>query len=395
MTANERVHAAMSGEAVDRMPVHVSYAQLYHMDHFDELTGLPKYHYRKWLHAGLDEFVSTFGTMLDAAPLDIVQPPALPPEPIRSRIEYVERDGVPYLHHRVTDTYEKVATNTKSRHNIDDYRANELEKVHDIHDIDEQVKIVPAERQIADGAVDGYRAIVEYFGADRFIMTGGVVGTIYGCGEWVGQTNLFMYLIEKPDLIDYLCAKITERNIETIRTLAAACGDAIYIDDATATSDMLSVAMYERFSLPYMKQMVDEIKRLGHRAVIIYFGGIADRLEQIASIGADFLNMEASMKGYRNDIGEIARAIGDRVSLCLNLNPYDHIERLTLDDLGKVMREYAVAALSARGVVAYSASPITMATPLSKVRAFIDIGRTLPVPHRLDEAPNPNEYEVA
>ena len=95
-----------------------------------------------------------------------------------------------------------------------------------------------------------------------------------------------------------------------IRRFAAAGGDAIYIDDATATSDMISPAMYERFSLPYMKAMVDEIHRLKHKAILIYFGGIMDRLELIAATGADGLLPEASMKGFVNDTAEIARQIG-------------------------------------------------------------------------------------
>jgi hypothetical protein len=37
--------------------------------------------------------------------------------------------------------------------------------------------------------------------------------------------------------------------------------------------------------------MVKEIHHLGHKAILIYFGGIADRLEQIASIGADALQV--------------------------------------------------------------------------------------------------------
>ncbi len=106
-----------------------------------------------------------------------------------------------------------------------------------------------------------------------------------------------------------------EQNIENIRYIANAGGDAIYIDDAMTTSDMISLKHFERFSIPFMKEMVDEIHRLGHKAIIIYFGGIADRLEKIASIGADGLSMETSMKNYVNNIEEIAEKIGDKVSL--------------------------------------------------------------------------------
>ncbi len=74
---------------------------------------------------------------------------------------------------------------------------------------------------------------------------------------------------------------------------------------------MISVAHYERFSLPYMREMVREIHRLDRKSILVYFGGIADRLEQIASIGADALLMEASMKGYATDTASTAQAIID------------------------------------------------------------------------------------
>jgi len=83
---------------------------------------------------------------------------------------------------------------------------------------------------------------------------------------------------------------------------------------------MISPAQYERFCLPYVREMVREIHRLGHKAIVIYFGGVGDRLEQIAATGADGLSYEASMKGYVNDTAEIAARIGDRMTLFSNLD---------------------------------------------------------------------------
>ena len=378
MNNKQRMHAVLEGKPIDRMPVWASYSQLYHQDHFDELTDMPRHHYTKWLYAPLPEFLSTYRRILAAAPFDIAQPPPIPSPHERECHEYVERDGIPYLHNKKTDEWKELPTKTKAGHASEDYHAQENQTVFTVEDIDRHVEIIPAADQVARGEVDGYRAFVREFGATEFVLTGGVVGTIYRCGQYVGQTNLFMKLIEDTELVERLCERITDRNIERIRFLAAAGGDAIYIDDATATSDMISVAMYERFCLPYMKRLVDEIHRLGHKAIVIYFGGVMDRLEQIASLGADGLNMEASMKGYVNDIGEIARRIGGRVTLFTNLNPHTHIELLPLGALKAEMRRQADAARSARGLVMCSASPITMGTPLSRVRAFIDYAHSMP-----------------
>ena len=237
------------------------------------------------------------------------------------------------------------------------------------------MRVTPAEELLSSGMNDYLDAVIARFGEEEFILSGGVIGTLYSCHAYVGLANLFPLLIEEPELIDYLSKKLLEQNIGVIRALAAAGGDAIYIDDATATSDMISVAMYERFSLPYMRVMVEEIHRLGHKAILIYFGGVMDRLEQIAATGADALLYEASMKGYVNDAGEIARRIGDRMTLFSNIDPVTILQDGTDEELAAEIQRQVEAARPARGFILSTASPITPATPLSRVQRFIELGK--------------------
>jgi uroporphyrinogen decarboxylase len=382
MTPKERMHAVLEGKPVDRMPVTVSYAQLYHQDHFGELTGSPRHHYRRWVYSPLPELTATMRRLHEAAPFDVLQLPSLPSARDRARVEFVERDGGAWLHDKDSDAWTPVAGESKSGHGGDDYVASEKRLVFEADDVERAIPVEPAEAQIARGDVGAYRELARAVGSTEFVMTGGVVGTIYSAGQYFGQTELLASLIENPGLVEQVCRRITDRNVETIRALASAGGDAIYIDDATATSEMISPAMYEQFSLPYMRRMVEEIHRLGHKALIIYFGGVMDRLDQIASVGADGLAVEASMKGYVNDIGAIARQIGDRVTLYANLNPYDHIQRLPESALAEVMRKQAEAVRGCRGFVMASASPITMKTPLDRIRWFIGHARTLPPARR-------------
>jgi uroporphyrinogen-III decarboxylase len=126
---------------------------------------------------------------------------------------------------------------------------------------------------------------------------------------------------------------IGQRVLLYIRRYAAAGGDAIYIGDACTTCGMISVAHHGRFSLPTVKQMVDEIHRLEHKAIVIYLGGVADRLEQIASLDADDLLIEASMKGYVKDVGEVVDALGDGVTLFGDIDPVGCLQDGSANDL--------------------------------------------------------------
>jgi uroporphyrinogen-III decarboxylase len=138
---------------------------------------------------------------------------------------------------------------------------------------------------------------------------------------------------------------------------------------------MISPAMYERFSLPYMKAMVDEIHRLGHKAILIYFGGIQDRLELIAATGADGLLPEASMKGFVNDTAEIARRIGDRMTIFSNIDPVAVLQDGTDAALDAEIHRQIEAGRAARGFIISTASPITPSTPLAQVQKFLELGR--------------------
>lgn len=354
------------------MPVTVLYNQLYHQDHFAELTGRPAWELHKWLCAPPEEHLAIYRLMLERAPFEILQPQCAPDRESREHIEFIEQDGQVIRRDRRTGRCEPLTIHTGHPFQ---YRANETQRVLSIRDANEKIIIHRAEEIRRNGCHDYIEAAVAAFGRDQFILSGGVVGTLFSCNDYLGQTNALRMLIDQPDLVEHLCRKITERNIEIIRALAATGGDAIYIDDSTATADVISVKHYERFSLPYMQQMTREAHRLGQKVIILYFGGIADRLDWLAEIGADGLSMETSMKGYVNDIEGICQRIGQRVTLFGNIDPIGVLQNGTDEALEAEICRQAAAGRRARGFILCTGSPITPGTPLARVQRFIETGR--------------------
>jgi len=374
MTEKQRVYNALEGKPVDRFPVTVLYNQLYYLDHFSELTGKEPWEIHKWLHSDPEEHLRIYEEMILKTPFEILQPQGAPSRHSRENLEFVMKDGKPFYYEKHENRYAPIITETVSGH-ATDYRSNQSRYVFSKADVKE-IKIHKAEDMIHSGSNDYLTETIKKLGKDHFILSGGVVGTLYLCSNYVGLTNLYGMLLEEPELIDYMSKKILEQNIETIRYIASAGGDAIYIDDAMTTSDMISVKHYERFCLPYMKEMVNEIHRLGHKAIIIYFGGISDRLEQIVSIGADGLSMETSMKNYINDIDEIAEKIGNRIALFGNIDPVGILQKGTDAELETEIIHQAKAGRKCRGFIICTGSPITPSTTLSRVQKFIKLSRS-------------------
>ena len=93
MTNKLRVHAALEGRPVDRMPVAASYSDLYFVDHFEETTGRPAWQLRMWTSEPPDVHLKTYRKMIEAAPFDILRPRPPPPREVREATEFFEQDG--------------------------------------------------------------------------------------------------------------------------------------------------------------------------------------------------------------------------------------------------------------------------------------------------------------
>jgi uroporphyrinogen-III decarboxylase len=361
----------LEGRPVDRAPVTVPYNHLYFEDHFAEITGRPWWEFHAWRHMPVDEHMRIYRQLLNAAPFDIVQPQLGASVAERENVRVLLRDGKPFCHDRRTDSWREL---TFSAGHPREDRPQESRQVWNSRDIVQMVRVTPAGKAFAEGWCDYAAETVRQLGRDHFVIAGGVVGTLYSSSWYVGLTNLFAMLIQEPDLIAELQRRILERNIETIRTLAMCGGDGIVIDDATATSDMISVDMYERFCLPHVTEMVREVHNLGHKAIVIYFGGVADRLEQIASTGADGLIVETSMKGFVNDIGDAVARIGDRVTMFGNMDPI-LLDKGSDREVDAEIERQLDAGRKGRGFVMSTGSPITPETPLSRVRHYLETSR--------------------
>lgn len=376
MTSKERVYAAIEGRHVDFYPVAAPYLMLSNADHWVELTGLPVWKfYERTCMEDADKHGEMYKAFYEKLPFDIVQPWWTPSREHRANTEIVMKDGNAYYHNKKEDSYSKVPDT------IHDSGSGggecETQVVFNQADARERIVIDKAEHLIANGCNDYLEAMIKLYGDSRFIVNTGVVNTFYSCVYYLGMTYFFCMLREEPELIKYMSERLLEKNIESIRAAAAAGGDAIYIDDATATCDMISVQTYEEFSLPYLTQQVKEIQRLGKKAIVIYFGGIADRVEQIVSTGADVLMMETSMKSFTNDYETIAKQVGGRMCVAGNLNPYDDIEITGDEELFKRMKKQVELGRQHGRYFTSTGSPLTPGTSVARLRMFIELGHQL------------------
>lgn len=369
--SRERVFAALEGRPIGPTPVSSPYTGLFQLDHFAEYTGRPNWQWGQWLNSGPDEYLRVFRDMQRQTPFDLVQPHGAPSHGERESVEFVERDGQPWRHDRRNDSWASLTT--VSGH-AQDFFANEERYVRTREDADRMMKPVPARKQAESGGLDYVRAVAKGMGQDHFILSGGVIGTMFSVQPFTGEMALLEMMVEDPEMLDYIARKALESTIEQVRALASGGGHGIFVDETLASSDMISPAQYERFCLPCTRELVKEIHRLDHKAFVFFFGGISDRLDLIAATGADAVGVEASMKGYINDLPDIAKRLGRRMCVLGNVDPLGTLEKGTDGELEAELKRQAKAKDFARGYIASTGSPITPRTTLARVRQFIDWG---------------------
>jgi len=267
ISARQRVLAVLDGQGIDRFPVAAPYLFLTQCDHWCEVTGRPAWTFYEWLLQEPGVHVRMYHDFYQRLPFDILQPWPGPSREQRENLEVIHHDGKHFYRDRRTGELTPLRDDLHQR----DGPANQTQRVFDREDVRRLLPRRSAEAIIASGVYDHISEARRSF-PDSFLMNG-VVGTFWQCTGWVGETRLFSMLYDAPELIHHLSARLLENTIEDIRALVAAGEDAIYIDDALTTNDMISVDFYERFSMPYVKSMVDEIHALGRKAVHIISTG--------------------------------------------------------------------------------------------------------------------------
>jgi len=180
-----------------------------------------------------------------------------------------------------------------------DYAANERRTVFSLRDADEHIRVVrlPSSGRPASTTTSRPRSP-------------GWGGTISSLRERGRRAVLMRRLLGQRNNVRAPCRQPRRRGLRLreghraerrdIRRLAATGGDAIIVDDATATRRHES-RWRIRALLPALHEDAGWRDTPGGlKAIAVYFGAVMDRLDlRSRPIGADGLNVECSMKGYR------------------------------------------------------------------------------------------------
>lgn len=149
---------------------------------------------------------------------------------------------------------------------------------------------------------------------DRPVFAG-VIGPFSLAGRLMGVSDALVNCYAEPDMVDKVMAKATEFLIEYIFAYKAAGANGVVMAEPLA--GILSPALAERFSEPYVKQIIGEVKT--DEFAVIYHNCGNNTISMIGSI----LRTGASAYHFGNSISmpEMMKHIPENIIAMGNIDP--------------------------------------------------------------------------
>jgi len=370
MNSRDKMSAAITSGLESDFPAVIPYIGIFLRDHWEQITDEPW-----WLaerHTELD-FVTKLKVEEDLQiklDLDWIQCWLCPSREWREN-HYVEVAGDKIF---LVDAKEGKKTEITKQPPGGVHLPRGEELVKSIDDIDDHVQVVDAKTLIEEGRLDYIKMVVEKFGSDKYIC-GGIPSPFWSSGSLFGFTKTYTNLFRKPELVEALCRRLTERNKEVLKAYSETGVDVIWFEECLASANEISLSQYERFCLPYNVELFSEIGRLGMKSVYYPCGNVRDRLELMIEAGPDCISLEESKKGFEIDLAWVNEVVAGRACIFGNLDSIGVLQNGTREELRReVRRQVDIGREHGRFVMSLG-SPVTPKTHASRVREYVDLVR--------------------
>ncbi len=369
-TGREKIESAFSSDGSREFAAAVCWEDIYIRDHWDQLSASP---WHDLYSPDLERQLAWRRKAHDHTGQDLVLLPTCHSRKHRAHLKIAtQHDGV-FLVDGQNDYREKLeppVIGGWSRYGgVASIKTGRLPTTPE--ELDEAVAwSAPGDtdRIAEDGRSDLAQAMLQDFGSELFPITYTDAPIWYLYELW-GFEGMMTLIGERPDLVERACPHFTTRTIDAVHRAAALGAAGIWIWECF--TDMISPRAYENFSVPWMRRVVEECRRLGIKSIYNFSGSPSGKMDAILSVGADALAFEESKKGFVNDINELAAHVDGRCALFGNLDAIGILQNGTEAQLrDAVVQQIEAGRRNRNRFVVCLGSPVTPATPVDRVRLY-------------------------
>lgn len=198
---------------------------------------------------------------------------------------------------------------------------------------------------------------------DRPVFAG-VIGPFSLAGRLLDVSEAMIYCYDDPDMVHTVLTKATDFLIKYIRAYKEVGANGVVVAEPLA--GLLSPALNDEFSVPYMKRIVDELQ--DDDFLIIYHncgGGTIRMIDGILSIGAGAYHF-----GNAIDMTEMVKHIPDDTVVMGNIDPAGEFRNGTPESIRKATMDLLAACREHKNFVISSGCDIPPLSSWDNIDAF-------------------------
>lgn len=198
---------------------------------------------------------------------------------------------------------------------------------------------------------------------DRPVFAG-VIGPFSLAGRLLDVLEAMIYCYDDPDMVHTVLTKATDFLIKYIRAYKEVGANGVVVAEPLA--GLLSPALNDEFSVPYMKRIVDELQ--DDDFLIIYHncgGGTIRMIDGILSIGAGAYHF-----GNAIDMTEMIKHIPDDTVVMGNIDPAGEFRNGTPESIRKATMDLLAACREHKNFVISSGCDIPPLSSWDNIDAF-------------------------
>ncbi len=372
MTGRERIEAAFLKDGTRDIPAVICYEGIYIRDHWEQLTGYP------WWYQEAPNIESQLLWRRDSISRtgqDWFE------VPFRYRCSREDRQNISievrpegvYRVNRRTGEEEKLA-----RPHWSDLRGPLSSHAARLPETPDEIYCsipIPASFDPAMMIEDGTNALashfVDEFGRDLYTISN-VASPLWRTYKLWGFEGMMIMIATRPDLAERACRRLLTLCIHDVREAALLGASGIWVEDCL--TDMISPDAYASLNVPFLRQLVGEVRNAGMKSIYYYCGSPAGKWEHIMSVGADALAFEESKKSFTVDIEDVVSRVQGRCVVLGNLDSFGVLQNGTEGQLrAEIVRQLAAGRRNGRRFMMSLGSPVTPGTPVDRVRLYCDL----------------------
>jgi MtaA/CmuA family methyltransferase len=219
--------------------------------------------------------------------------------------------------------------------------------------------------------LEAVRLLKEHFRDDIFIR-GNCDQAPFTLASMMRGTQNWMLdlMMADENLILRLLDYCTDAVCQFIRLMSQTGCDMVSNGDSPAGPSMISPEMYEKFAMPYERQIVDLAHSLGLPYALHICGDTGLILDRMLLTGADAFELD-----YKTDAGKVYNMYHNKATLIGNIDPSGVLALGTPDEVRKKTEELLVVYSGSHRFILNAGCALPPITPEENVKAMIEVAR--------------------